>query len=265
METKRMSLLPRERLLVGVTRHVEYELRCAKEYGLGVEIQIFSLPDVLESDFKPLLDRLAARTKQVRGPIGCHGAFFDTCHFSVDPEVRKVARKRYIQSIEIAHRLGARFVVFHSQYNPIVRVPEYPEVFHARSLAFWQNLLEEARRRRMAIYVENMFDDSPKPLRRLLDAVDAPDFKACLDVAHAAIFSEVPFARWVSTLKPHLRHVHLNDCNGRLDDHLGLGQGTLDIAESLDLLKSTRRRLTYTLETGRYTLSSLRYLGLNKL
>jgi len=264
METDAGPLIPRDRLLVGVTDAIEHELRCAMEYALGVEVETFAYPEILAGDFEPLLKRFKKRISSISGEIGFHGAFFDTCHFSLDPEIRHVARKRYLQSMDIAERLCARFVVFHSQYNPVVRVPAYPEIYHAGSLAFWADMLEEARRRNLAIYLENMFDDTPGPLCRLLDDINDTGFKSCLDVAHVAIFSKVDCGEWIKVLRPHLRHIHLNDCNGDQDEHLGLGQGALDILRIVSLLKKTGRNLTYTLETGAQTARSLRYLRLNK-
>jgi len=257
-------LLPRDRILIAIGTNVDEELECADDYGVGAEVQTFSFPGVLATDFAPLLERVAARTQETKGIVGCHGAFIDTCHFSADPEIRKVSRMRYLQSMEIAERVGAGFVVFHSQYNPIVKVADYPGLYHAGSLEFWPEVLEEAGRRNLRIYVENMFDASPEPIRRLLDAIGHPGFKACLDIAHAAIFSEVDLAEWVGVLQPHLRHVHMNDCGGEFDDHLSLGEGALDLPRAFELLRQSGQPLTYTLETDKNAAASFRFLGIDK-
>jgi sugar phosphate isomerase/epimerase len=263
--SKRTPLIPRERLMVTPGVQDNGELRIAREYGLGAEVQTFSFPGILAEDFTPLLRRMAKRVMPLKGPIGCHGPFIDTAHYSLDVEIMRVCRMRYMQAFAVAEQLGAKFIVVHSQYNPLVRIPEYPTIYHEQSLKFWPDIIREAERRRVRLYLENMFDDSPKPLCRLAAAIDSPYFQLCLDVAHASLFSEVDIADWVSSFRPHLRHVHLNDCHGKHDDHLGLGQGVLDIALALDLLRKTRRKLTYALETGKHTRASLRYLGLGKV
>jgi sugar phosphate isomerase/epimerase len=251
--------------MVAVTDEVEYELRCAREYGLGAEVQTFSLPSVLMRGFRPEVARMARRVGKLKGPIGCHGPFIDTVHFSLDQEIRRVARMRYLQALDIAQELGAAYLLLHSQYNPIIKIETYPDIYHNESLRFWPEILEEAAKRELAVYLENMFDASPEPLRRLLDALGSPTLKLCLDLAHARVFSELDVADWIETFGPHLRHVHMNDSRGMYDDHLGLGQGILDLNRSIDLLKKTGLPLTYALETARHTSVSLRYLGITKV
>jgi sugar phosphate isomerase/epimerase len=109
-----------------------------------------------------------------------------------------------------------------------------------------------------------MFDASPEPMRKLADALNSPLFRLCLDIAHATIHSNLSIAQWVECYGPHLAHVHMNDCNGELDDHLGLGQGKLDLHSAFSVLKKTKLPLTYALETGIHTPASLKYLGIAK-
>lgn len=250
--------------MVAVANAIDYELRCASDYGVGAEVQTFGFPEYLAGDTTKLFQKVLQKVAALKGPIGCHGPFIDTTHYSTDPEIREVCRIRYLRAFDIAEALGARYVLFHSQFNPIIRVPIYPKIYHQESLKFWPEMVEEAERRRIAIYIENMFDDSPEPALRVADEIASPYFKLCLDVAHAAIHSKFTFADWISAWGPHLRHVHLNDCMGELDDHLGLGEGVLDIRLALSLLKKCGAPLTYLLETGKNTVASMRYLGLEK-
>jgi len=258
-------ILSPNRVMVAVTHDVERELGYARDYGLGAEIQIFGLPATLSSDHTPLLERISKRVSTIKGVLGCHGPFIDTIHYSTDPEIREVCRLRYLQAFDIAEALGAKYVLFHSQYNPIIKVPVYPKIYHEESLKFWPEIIEEAEHRKIAIYIENMFDASPEPIRKLADALNSPRFKLCLDIAHATIHSTLSIAEWVAAYGPHLSHIHVNDCNGELDDHLGLGQGKLDLASAFSVLKKTRLPLTYALETGKHTPASLKYLGIAKI
>jgi sugar phosphate isomerase/epimerase len=257
--------LPRKRLMVAVANHVDYELKCARDYGLGCEVQVFGFPEYLSKDYTPALGRMMKRMEAIKGPIGCHGPFIDMIHYSSDPEIMEVCRLRYLQSFDVAEALGAGYILFHSQYNPIIRVPVYASLYHEYSLRFWPEILEEAEHRKIPVYVENMFDDSPDPICRVVEEMDSPWFKLCLDVAHAEIHSDLDIGAWIDAYGDHLRHVHLNDCHGVLDDHLGLGQGVLDIPRALAKLAGTGLPLTYALETGKNTLASLRYLRISKL
>ena len=88
--------------------------------------------------------------------------------------------------------------------------------------------------------------------------------RLCLDVAHAHVFSALDLSEWVEAFKPYLAHVHLNDCNGEYDDHLGVGQGELEWTRVFGLLKGTKQPLTYALETGEHTAATFRFLGIGR-
>lgn len=257
-------IVPRNRLMVAVALDRDHELRCAARFGVGAEIQTFGFPQFLEKDPTKLLLKMIKQVDRLKGPIGCHGPFIDTIHHSPDPDIREVCRMRYLRAFDVAEALGASYVLFHSQFNPIIRVPVYKKAYHENSLRFWPELIEEAEKRRIPIYIENMFDDSPEPARKVADAFKSSYFKLCLDVAHAAIHSELDLADWIDDYGDHLRHVHINDCMGKMDDHLGLGEGVLDLARAFALLKKTALPLTYALETGKRTAASMRYLGIKK-
>jgi sugar phosphate isomerase/epimerase len=69
----------------------------------------------------------------------------------------------------------------------------------------------------------------------------------CLDYAHACLSPTKP-GRWVEALACHIRHCHLNDCDGRTDSHLALGRGTLDIEGFFALIDQYRVRASLLLE-----------------
>ena len=257
------ALLPRERLLMAVAHQPDIELAAAKQFGLGAEIQCFSFPATLATDYRQPLEAMQKQVETIVGPIGCHGAFIDTCPFSPDPAIRIVAQQRYVESMDIAAALGAQYIVFHSQYNPAIKVRQYPQVYHQENLIVWPALLEEARERGLRVYIENMFDQTPEPMARLAEALDTPDFRICFDIAHSELFSPCPLEDWIAALGPFIAHVHMNDSYGEFDDHLPLGMGTLDLPRALRLLDRIAPDATYTLETGQDIPGSLAYLGIS--
>ncbi len=263
-ETQGTQLLSPGKILVAVNRHIEHELACAEAYGVGAEIQTFSLPDMLATDYADALAAMAERVKRLEGPIGVHGPFIDTAHASTDPEIVRVCRMRYLAALELAQTLQARYVLFHSQYNTMLKLETYPDMYHEASLRFWPEILGAAQERGLCIYIENMFDENPAPMRRLADAMDSPRFKLCLDLAHSQIYSDRGIAEWISVYGKHLAHVHMNDTRGTYDDHLGLGQGSLDIRSAIKTLESSGLPITYALETNTNTQTSLEFLGISK-
>lgn len=261
-DVQRSPLLPPDRVMVAVNRDIEHELACAEECGVGAEIQTFSLPEMLVKDYSEALAAMAQRVKRLNGPVGVHGPFIDTTHSSSDPEIVRVCRARYLASLDVATALGARYVLFHSQYNTMLKLEAYPDMYHEASLRFWPEILEKAEEKDIAIYIENMFDDSPGPMRRLADAIDSARFKLCLDIAHSQIYSPRGIAEWIDAYGELLAHVHMNDTRGTYDDHLGLGEGSLDIPAALDAFKATGLDITYALETNTHTRASLEFLGI---
>jgi sugar phosphate isomerase/epimerase len=262
-KVRRPPLVPPDRVMVAVNRDIGHELACAEEYGVGAEIQTFALPEMLVKDYSEDLEKIAERVKRLKGPIGAHGPFIDTTHSSLDPEIVRVCRVRYLGALDVAETLDARYALFHSQYNTLLKLETYPDIYHEASLRFWPEILEKAEERGIAVYIENMFDENPGPLRRLADALDSPRFKLCLDIAHSQIYSERTVAEWIDTYGEHLAHVHMNDTRGAYDDHLGLGEGSLDIPAALELLKATGLDITYALETNTHTRASLEFLGIH--
>jgi sugar phosphate isomerase/epimerase len=81
-----------------------------------------------------------------------------------------------------------------------------------------------------SLILENVYEDRPEDLLPLLDAVDGAGF--CLDTGHQSAFSRTPLERWVETLSPCLRQLHLHDNRRDKDEHLAMGQGEIDF-ESL--------------------------------
>lgn len=250
--------------MVAVGRHADHELRVAREHGLGVEMQVFANPSVLADDYRPLVKSMVKRLARIEGPIGYHGPYIDTIHFSYDLEIMAASRRRYLQAMDIAEELGARFVLFHSQYNPLVKLRTYPDIYHSQSLKFWPGMLVEAEKRNLPIYLENMFDESPEPLVRLLDALDSPWMRLCLDPAHALLHSPLTPEAWIEAFTPRLAHVHLSDCHGIFDDHLPVGHGVVKWEAILRDLVRREIRATYALETGKGTRPSLKHLGIGR-
>ncbi len=255
----------RQKTLVAVGHHAEHELGVAAEFGVGVEIQFFARPLWEPGDLSSVRSKVEAMRERISGlagPIGCHGPYIDTIHYSPDPAVMEVSRKRYLDAIDIAGLLGAKFVVFHSQYNVMIKIPEYPDIYHDQSVLFWPELIGHAEDSGIRIYLENMFDATPTPLRRLVDEFDSESLKLCLDLAHCGLHSELDLCEWAKGYGNHLRHVHLSDCNGVYDDHIGLGEGQVDIGSFMSAMEDMEVSPTFTLETGKKSRESLRYLGL---
>ena len=105
-------------------------------------------------------------------------------------------------------------------------------------------------------------EPGPEMLVEIARGVDDPRLGLCLDVGHAnTVVSKTPPADWLAPMLPDLRHVHLHDNHGALDEHLPLGAGTIDFAPILAVL-AAHPDITITLE-NQDILPSLQYLQAN--
>lgn len=100
--------------------------------------------------------------------------------------------------------------------------------------------------------LENTFEETPDPLRDLVDELDGEGVGACFDVGHWHGFVggavKKDLARWIATLGLRILHLHLHDNDGTFDQHLGMGLGGVPWAELFDLLKRHGLDPTVTLE-----------------
>lgn len=206
--------------------NIEESLTLAAEYGLGFEFDDFWSPSVLADS-----NKTAELVKFYSGydlpkEISVHGDFFDVCIFSADSEIVAVSERRIIQSMEAAVQMGASKVIFHSNINPFLARGFYLDNWVNKNEAFFRQLCKQYPQ--TEVLMENMFDDGPGALAILAKRMnDVPNFNICFDFAHAFI-SPTPVSEWAAQLSPYIRHVHINDNNGKEDLHLALGRGVTD-------------------------------------
>ena len=109
-------------------------------------------------------------------------------------------------------------------------------------------------------YEAQITGDTALALRSMAEKIEHPKFKelarnmedqerfgVCLDVAHAFI-SGSPIEPWFTALKPYIKHVHLNDNDGREDLHLPVGSGSFDWEEFNQWGRSIEKKPSFLIE-----------------
>ena len=227
----------------------------ARENGLGLEIAAFCYAPNLED---PAV--LSAVRADMAGlhRFWFHAPFAELAPCAIDPLVRQVTEKRYRQAADMAQELGVRRLVIHGGFVPQVYFSEW---YVEQSVLFWRDFLRQLPPD-MTVALENVMEPEPRLLAEIARQVDDPRLGLCLDVGHANTFvSRAPPLEWVAPMAPWLRHVHLHDNHGALDEHLPLGAGTIDFAPILAAL-AAHPDITITLE-NQDILPSLQYLQAN--
>jgi sugar phosphate isomerase/epimerase len=181
--------------------------------------------------------------------INLHGPFMDLSPGSPDPSIRKLTRQRFDRMIRLAAIYKAERVIFHAGYERRrygYMQEQWAETAGETFLGLWRGLEQEGS----ILILENVFEEGPEDLLPLLGALKTAGF--CLDTGHQAAFSSTPQDRWIETLWPYLRQLHLHDNRGEKDEHLAMGQGEIDFQSLFkDLRLKMEKPPAITLEPHR--------------
>lgn len=216
-------------LIIPDLTDIEKSLSIAQKYGFGFEYNDFFIPDILDDGEKT--EQLINGYKSHSLPDYCtlHGAFFDVILFSSDSRIREIAELRIRQSLDIARKIGAKGVIFHTNHSPQLTSESYINCWHNKNKEFWSRILPEYSD--INIYLENMFDSSPDMLYSLASELSSfPNFGVCFDYAHAEVFGGGA-GKWAEKLAPYVKHLHINDNDLEDDLHLAVGDGKIDWSE----------------------------------
>ena len=215
---------------------IEEYTALAEKHGLAFEYNDFYMPDLLD-DSVGLKERIRnfQSLGRPRGVDTLHGVFYDILPFSWDSGIQKHSIYRMQQSMEIADELGCRGVVFHTNFSPdFLNNEKYRNNWLESMRAVILQLLSGSN---CEIYLENMFDQSPNELAEVAVLLQNEDrFGICLDIAHMRLATDRPL-EWLRVLAPYIRHFHMNDTHLKYDEHLALGQGSIDWKEMETLLE----------------------------
>ncbi len=229
-------------LLTADRNNIEDTIDLAVEFGLGLELMAFAYPDVLDGNWKHTMRTYRSILRNVPGPITIHGPFMDLVGGSPDTRINEISIQRYQHAIHIASELEVPLVVFHANFIGSLHNVPYRKGWHQRNVPFWRSIAEHARHHGITLVLENMWEFDPYIIGNLLQEIDHPNLKACLDIGHAFLFSDSGWTlqEWIDSMAPWLVHTHMNNNNGRIDEHRGFDwiHGVLDYSDILTRLRN---------------------------
>jgi sugar phosphate isomerase/epimerase len=202
-------------------------VRLLAENGVGPEIYF---PATVLDTLAPARAEAAAASLSARGVASAtfHAPFEDLWPGARDEEARRHAARRLGQAIALAPVFRPKGIVVHGGYYGWIFDFDTDTWFEAARRTFGE-ALEEAEKRGVDLFLENVFDESPDPLLRLKSALGSKRLGFCFDAGHATLFSEIPVHKWLEAFGTDLRELHLHDNRGRRDDHLPVGEGTINL------------------------------------
>ena len=219
--------MKRKWLFIPDVNRLEESCALAEEFGAAFEYDDFFMPAVYTNPEEV--------ERRITAYLGCgrdtsrdtlHGVFFDVKPTSLDPVMAQRGRALMRQSMEIADRLGVRGVVFHTDIYGGMRLTTPAHVWVDAAEPLFRELC--ASFPRLEIYLENTIELDPTQLVMLAERMrEVPNFKLCLDYAHAML-GPTPPEVWVRSLAPFIGHMHLNDHDGITDLHEACGTQGID-------------------------------------
>ena len=179
-----------------------------------------------------------------------HAPFTDVSLGALEPRVRAAAVEILKEAVEIAWIFGSSTLVVHTGYDPRHHSGE-KERWLSLAREALQGLSSFAAGAGVRLLFENVFEPDPEIHERLFDGADPGAVGACLDLSHAAVFSECGAERWMEAFGPWLGELHLHDSNGIEDQHLGVGLGSLDFRALFEWTGRLGARPVLTVEAHR--------------
>lgn len=246
------------------SNRINETMALCEKWNANLEYDDFFLPALL--DDKAALRERINMYKALGRPVGVdtlHGVFLDMCVNSLDEKIAAISRDRMRTSMDISSELGCKGIVFHTNLIPGFETESYLNGWLNAYEEFYRSLLSEYKD--MEIYLENMFDYKPDMLIEMAEAMkDESRFGICFDVAHTNVHM-IPAQKWMSALAPNIKHLHINDNDGRCDDHKAVGLGNIDWKNYFELLDSLKIEASLLVEVSSIEDQelSLRYLKEN--
>jgi sugar phosphate isomerase/epimerase len=203
-------------------------------------------------NFPQTFDR--ARIRRVRALVersgircGVHSAsFVNTAE--IMPTVRKAAEAHLREYVDLTVALGGEYLVVHCGFH----FGAYLDRVRKALYETMSRCVEYGERRRVPLVIENMNrlpGDSEfqylgvtiDEYRDLFRRIRSPYLGLGLDVAHCELLpgGTPPFVR---AFADRIHSVQLSDNRGRVDEHMAIGEGTIDFRRVLGAL----RRMAFT-------------------
>lgn len=230
--------------------HIPYMLlldRLDEILEAGLDPEIFMDGNSLEmadpADLERLREAFAANGRRVT----VHGPYMDLSPGGADEKVRLATVERYRQTFEVVEILRPEVVVLHAGYDAS-RFDGDTALWLGQSRKTWPEFARKAERIGVVIALEHIFESRPETLKSIVEAIDSPNLGVCLDTGHINVFSKVPMEEWFEVLGPYIKEVHLHDNSGEFDEHLPLGDGTIDFPRVFGLLSKLTTDPVLTIE-----------------
>jgi sugar phosphate isomerase/epimerase len=236
----------------------------AEANKFNLEIATFAYANVFDTDWQKVLHEHEKKISPFKGKLSFHGAYQDVLVHSIDNKISEISKARVLESLEVARKLNATKVVFHSNYNPLVKDNYFRKNWVEKNAAFWSEILKKYE---VTILLENIWELTPQVFEELFNDIKSPRLKICLDIGHLNVYSKVPFHEWAGKLGSKISYIHVSDNCGERDEHAEVGKGKIDWQEFTKVIEECQMLPEIVLEqtTLEKTQQSLSFMEKNRI
>jgi len=178
------------------------------------------------------------------------------------PSVRECWKRIAKEVIEVCAMLELRAVVFHA-YGVGLHLLDHRAWKKAADVLVesLEELMKFGRERGVEVWLENMpIDNALGRFEGFSYVVSrVRELGVVFDIGHAYVVEKRKgLLRMIKALAPRIRHVHVSDNHGSVDDHLPLGKGRVPLRRALAELRAVGYDGTFTLEVFKGGVKGLR-------
>ncbi|MGF6376446.1 sugar phosphate isomerase/epimerase [Clostridiales Family XIII bacterium PM5-7] len=156
-----------------------------------------------------------------------HGPFTELAPGSIDLRAVQLMTDRLNEAYQVCCALKVKRMVVHSGYIPLL----YHKGWHQdRSLEFWPKFMAD-KPEDFQLLIENVFEDEPHMMKKLVEGIGDSRVKLCLDVGHANAMTcpDLNVLDWIRILGKDVSHLHIHNNDGKNDLHRPLMDGSLNM------------------------------------
>jgi len=243
--------------------NLQEAVNIANELGCGLEISRFSRLADIDEKFLENKKLYSSILKDFERDITLHGFFSNLNVVAKDPMIAEISKKRYYQSLELAHSFRAKKVIFHTCFNNLLKQKQYQEMYFIKNIEFFKEFIRNFEDAKIMATIENVHEPNPDLIRNLVAAINSPYLGTTIDIGHCNLHSDLDVSYWIKEYGIMLKHMHFHSNFKDEDSHSSLLNGNVDIRKILLTLKEMHLFPSITFEIFNYDdlIESVKYFN----
>jgi sugar phosphate isomerase/epimerase len=219
-----------------------------REQGFGLDFMLSDTQFNRDVSFKDLED-LRRHLADEEIPVSCHLPYIDLHFGSRDLRTHEYARDCLQEGLEMAGVLHARAAVLHVGFGSHIP-PKRRDEWRDRFISGLGELVKNAEEEEIILAIENTYEPDGVLLREILDGINSPYLRFCVDLGHAACYSRMAPEEWIGSFKDRILLMHFHDNDGQEDLHQACGEGVVGYEPVFEACKASGLSCPIVLEVG---------------